>query len=73
MIFPGRFRKGDGSGQRTTVAGPDALYQGRCGVDRATHVVVRREEISPSTLRAAVGMFVPGPKMAATPASVSMS
>ena len=73
VIGAGRLRERDGTGQRATVTGPDALDQGRCGVDLAAHVVVRREEIRPSTLRAAVGMLVPGPKMAATPASVSIS
>ena len=71
VILTGRLDEGDGPGQGAPVAVEYLLCEFRHrGRGQAAS---RRAATSSSTLRAASGMFVPGPNTAATPASCRKS
>jgi hypothetical protein len=69
MIGTCRFGQRYRPGERSPITIADALDEGIRIVGLTGHATGRWAEMSPRTLRAAAGMLVPGPKMAATPAS----
>ena len=60
VVGPGGLGEGDRPGQRPAVTGPDALDELRRAIGSAAHASPRRSATSAITLRAAVGMLVPG-------------
>ena len=72
VVGPGRLDERDGPGERPPVAGADARRRARRR-SGARHARSAPLGASSRTSRAASGMLVPGPKIAATPASRRMS